>query len=194
LDKRSDRLEILIAGMGGQGVILLGTVIGTAAVVYEGKYATQAPSYGTETRGSPAESQVIISSKRIGFPEVEQADILVAMTQGALDRHREKLTKEPTVIVETDLVRVIPTTLGRVWKIPATRLSEQNLNSRSYANMVMLGAVVKLTGIVSSDAAKEAIKATVPPNTIHSNLQAFELGMEAARTEPSNRSNERSHH
>jgi len=194
LDKRSDRLEILIAGMGGQGVILLGTVIGTAAVAYEGKYATQAPSYGTETRGSPAESQVIISSKRIGFPEVEQADILVAMTQRALDRHKEKLTKEPTVIVETDLVRVIPTTLGRVWKIPATRLSEQNLNSRSYANMVMLGAVVKLTGIVSSDAAKEAIKATVPQNTIHSNLQAFELGMEAAGTEPSNRSNERSHH
>lgn len=165
--------------MGGQGIVLLGTILGTAAVVYERKYATQAPSYGTETRGSPAESQVIISSKRIGFPEIEQADILVAMTQRALDSHRGKLAKEPTVIVDTDLVKVIPTTLGQVWKIPATRLSEQHLNSRNYANMVMLGATVKLTGLVSLDAAKEAIKAIVPTNTIRSNLQAFELGMNA---------------
>jgi 2-oxoglutarate ferredoxin oxidoreductase subunit gamma len=168
--------------MGGQGVILLGTVLGTAAVVYERKYATQAPSYGTETRGSPAESQVIISSKRISFPEIEQADVLVAMTQKAFDRHKGRLGKEPQLIVDADLVKVT-STVGRIWRIPATKLSEERLGSRSCANIVMLGAMVRLTSLVGPDAARKAIKATVPPNTVDKNLKAFELGMEAAETE-----------
>ena len=178
---KKDRLEVLIAGMGGQGIVLLGTVLGTAAVMYDDKYATQAPSYGTETRGSPAESQVVISSKKIGFPETERADILVAMTRTAFNRHKAKLNDESLAIVDADLVRDIPSPDGKMWKIPATRLSEQNLSSRSYANMVMFGAIVSLTGVVSPEAAKKAIRSVVPPNTVDENLKAFELGAGAAK-------------
>lgn len=178
---RKDRLEVLIAGMGGQGIVLLGTALGTAAVMYDDKYATQAPSYGTETRGSPAESQVVISTKRIGSPETEKADILVAMTQSAFNRHKAKLHKESRVIVDPDLVRDTPSIGAKVWKIPATKLSEQNLSSRSYANMVMFGAIVSLTGVVSPEAAKNAIRSVVPPNTIDKNLRAFELGTGSAK-------------
>jgi len=176
-----DRLEVLIAGMGGQGIVLLGTALGTAAVMYDDKYATQAPSYGTETRGSPAESQVVISSNKIGSPETEKADILVAMTQTALNRHKAKLHKESRVIVDQDLVRDIPSVAGKVWKIPATKLSEQNLSSRSYANMVIFGAMVSLTGVVSPEAAKNAIRSVVPPSTVDKNLRAFELGTDSAK-------------
>lgn len=167
--------------MGGQGVVLLGTILGTAAVVYEGKYATQAPSYGTETRGGPAKSQVIISSGSIGYPEVEQADILVAMTQASLDRHVKTLSKDVTVIVDSDLVRDVPSTLLKVRRIPATRLSEQSLASRNYANMVMFGALVQLTGLVGPEAARNAINITVPTGTVEKNLKAFELGVKAAK-------------
>lgn len=167
--------------MGGQGVILLGTILGTAAVVYEGKYATQAPSYGTETRGSPSKSQVVISSRSIGYPEVRQADILVAMTQAALNRHVKTLSKEATVIVDSDLVRDVPSTLLKVRRIPATRLSEQGLASRNYANIVMFGALVQLTRLVSPEAARNAINITVPAGTHEKNLKAFDLGVKAAK-------------
>jgi len=166
--------------MGGQGVVLLGTILGTAAVAYDGKYATQASSYGTEARGGPAKSQVVISSRSIGYPEARQLDILVAMTQGALSTHVKTLGKEATVIVDSDLVRDVPSTLGKIQRIPATRLSEQSFASRSYANMVMLGALVRLTGIVSPRAARNAITVTVPPDTVEKNLKAFELGFKAA--------------
>lgn len=175
----NERLEVLISGMGGQGVVLLGTVLGAAAA-NEGKYATQAPSYGTETRGSPAESQVVISPKRIGFPEVEKIDVFVAMTQTALNRRKDELRKESRVIVDPDLVRTIPATIERVWRIPAVKLSEQHLASRNYANIVMFGALVKLIGVVSSEAARNAIRTVVPPDTVDRNLNAFELGVKAA--------------
>jgi len=176
-----NRVEVLVEGIGGQGVVLLGTILGTAAVVYEGKHATQAPSYGTETRGSPAMSQVIISSRSIGYPEVRRADILVAMTQAALNRHVKTLSKEATVTVDSDLVTDVPSKLTKVRRIPATRLSEQSLASRNYANMVMFGALVQLTGIVSHEAARDAIKITVPVGTVEKNLKAFELGLNAAK-------------
>jgi len=161
--------------------VLFGTILGTAASVYEGKYATQAPSYGTETRGSPAKSQVIISSKSIGYPEVRQADILIAMTQAALNHHVKTLGKEATVIVDSDLVRDVPSTLVKVRGIPATRLSEKSLASRNYANMVMFGALVQLTGLVSPEAARNAINITVPTGTVEKNLKALELGVKAAK-------------
>lgn len=161
--------------------MLLGTILGTAAVVYEGKHATQAPSYGTETRGGPAKSQVIISFGSIGYPEVKRADILVAMTQAALDRHLKTLSKDVTVIVDSDLVGDVPSTPAKVRRIAATRLSEQNLASRNYANMVMFGALVHLTGLVSPEAARNAIKIGVPAGTVEKNLKAFELGVRAAK-------------
>lgn len=168
--------------MGGQGIVLLGTILGTAAVVHERKFATQAPSYGTETRGSPAKSQIVISSEKIGYPEIRKASILIAMTQAALSCHAEMLNKQATVIVDSDLVKTIPSTLGHVWKVPATRLSEEKLGSRNYANMVMFGAMVKVRGLVSRKAAKDAITSTVPEHTVGKNLMAFELGVKAAET------------
>jgi len=159
----------------------MGTVLGTAAVEYDRKYATQAPSYGTETRGSPAISQVVISSTSIGYPEARQADILVAMTQKALNQHLKRLSKEATVIVDSDLVQEVPSTVGTVWGIPATKLSEERLQSRNYANMVMFGALVELTRLVSIEGARNAIRAAVPQGTIENNLKAFELGVKAVQ-------------
>jgi len=79
-------------------------------------------------------------------------------------------------LVDSDLVKLVLSTQERVLKVPATKLSEQNLSSRSYANMVMLGAMVKSTNVVSAEAARNAIRVTVPANTVDRNLKAFELG------------------
>jgi len=157
----------------------MGTVLGTAAVEYDRKYATQAPSYGTETRGSPTMSQVVISSTSIGYPGVRQTDILVAMTQTALNQHSKNLSKEAIVFVDPDLVKSVPSNVGKVGRIPATKLSEESLGSRNYANTVMLGALIKSTRLVSIEGARNAIRATVPRGTIESNLRAFELGVRA---------------
>jgi len=89
------RVEIRISGLGGQGVVLMGEILGRAAV-YDGKHAVQTQSYGAEARGSAARSEVIISDEKIGFPKVRKCDVLVAMSQSALDKHLKDLREGKT--------------------------------------------------------------------------------------------------
>lgn len=79
------KVEIRISGLGGQGVVLIGQILGKAAV-YDGKNAVQTQSYGAEARGTLAKSEIIISEDKIGFPTVRKCDILVAMNREALNK------------------------------------------------------------------------------------------------------------
>jgi len=94
-------LEVRISGLGGQGVVLAGVILGRA-VVYDGKYAVQTQSYGAEARGSAAKSELLISDARISFPKVRRCDILVAMSQSALDKHLKDLRATGTLLVDRD--------------------------------------------------------------------------------------------
>ena len=131
--------EIRIAGFGGQGVILAATVIGKAASIYQGAFATMTQNFGPEARGGSCSAQVILSEEPILYPYVTQPDILVVMSQEAYGKFAPELKDGGILIVEQDLVRV-PTFLitARVYSVPATRLAEE-LGKRMVLNIVMVG-------------------------------------------------------
>ena len=168
-------LEVRISGLGGQGVVLAGVILGRA-VVYDGKYAVQTQSYGAEARGSAAKSELLISDARISFPKVRRCDILVAMSQSALDKHLKDLRATGTLLVDRDMVKEVPTIKAKVFQIPATKVAEAELGARIYANAVMLGALTRITRIVSKDAVERAIVDSVPEETRAKNLAGFERG------------------
>ncbi len=172
-----NRIEVRIAGYGGQGVVLAGQILGKAAV-YDGKNALQTQSYGAEARGSAARSEVIISDGKINFPAVRKCDILVAMNQESLNKHLEALKENGILIVDSTYVKEIPETKAKVYKVPATETAQKTFGASLYANMVMLGALAKITNLVSVEALEKAIKESVPPKTVETNITALKKGLQ----------------
>lgn len=173
----SKRTEIRIAGLGGQGVVLAGQILGRAAV-YDGKQVVQTQSYGAEARGSAAKSEVIISDEKIGFPIVRRCDILVAMSQTALEKNRKDLKEDGILLVEEDMVTVASDIKAKVFKVPATKTAETEFKSKIYANVVMLGALTRITGLVSQGAVEKAIVDSVSAEAQEKNINAFRIGFQ----------------
>jgi len=171
------RIEMRIAGLGGQGVVLAGQILGRAAV-YDGKQVVQTQSYGAEARGSAAKSEVIISDEKIGFPIVRKCDVLVAMNQAALEKNRKDLEEDGILLVEEDMVNVPPDVKAKVFKVPATKTAEAELESKMYANVVMLGALTRITGLVSQKAVEKAIVDSVSKEAQEKNINAFRIGFQ----------------
>ncbi|RLI42851.1 2-oxoacid:ferredoxin oxidoreductase subunit gamma, partial [Candidatus Bathyarchaeota archaeon] len=108
------KVEVRISGLGGQGVILAGQILGRAAV-HDGKNAVQTQSYGAEARGSAAKSEVIISDDKIGFPVVRKCDILVAMSQEAVEKNVKDLKEDGILVVDSLMVKNVPKVKARVF-------------------------------------------------------------------------------
>jgi len=171
------KLEVRISGLGGQGVVFAGQILGRAAV-YDGMYAIQTQSYGAEARGSAARSEVIISDHKVWFPIVRKCDILVAMNQSSLNEHLNDLKKDGSLLVDEHMVREVPQVRTSVFRVPATRVAETELKSRIYANVILLGALVRIAEIVSVKATEKAIVDLVPQESLEKNLAGFKRGLE----------------
>ncbi len=181
-------IEIQIAGFGGQGVILAGMVIGRAATIYDSQHVTLTQSFGPEARGSACSVQLIVSSSPVLYPYVTHADILVAMSQEAYTRFVPNLKPGGLLLYEQDLIELEPLRADiRASGISATRFAEE-LGRKLVLNMVMVGFVTALTGIVTPEAARKSIADSVPKGTEALNTSAFEKGLEyglSLRTQPS---------
>jgi 2-oxoglutarate ferredoxin oxidoreductase subunit gamma len=173
--KKLKKAEVRISGLGGQGVVLAGQILGKAAA-YNGKNVVQTQSYGAEARGSIAKSEVIISDGKIGFPMIRRCDILVAMNQEALDRDLKDLKEDGVLIVDSTYVKKIPETKAKIFKIPATEHAEKTFGDKIYANLLMLGTLTKMTSIVSEKAMKKAIQDAVAKNIVNINKEAYKKG------------------
>ena len=169
------KAEVRISGLGGQGVVLAGQILGKAAA-YNGKNVVQTQSYGAEARGSVAKSEVIISDGKIGFPMVRKCDILIAMSQEAVAKNIKDLKEDGMLFVDGSTVKNVPETKARTFKILATQIAEKSFGEKLYANMVMLGALTKITDIVSEKSTEKAIVNTVPKKVLSANLQAYKKG------------------
>ena len=170
--------ELRIAGFGGQGVILSATIIGKAASIYEGAFATMTQSFGPEARGGSSSAQVILSDSPILYPYVTQPDILVVMSQEAFTRFTPELKPGGMLLVERDLVRVSGLRSGlRCYGVPATRLAEE-LGRKMVLNVVMVGFFGAVTNLLDADALRKAVADSVPPAMQKLNLQAFDKGFE----------------
>ncbi|HEY1271041.1 MAG TPA: 2-oxoacid:acceptor oxidoreductase family protein [Terriglobales bacterium] len=170
--------EIRIAGFGGQGVILSAIILGRAASIHQGAFATMTQSFGPEARGGACSAQLILSPTPVLYPYVSRPDVLVVMSQEAYTRFVPELKEGGTLIVEQDLVRVTdlkPHT--RLFSVPATRLAEE-LGKRMVLNSVMVGFFTAVTGLLEKDAVLKAVAESVPPSFRELNTKAFEKGFQ----------------
>ena len=178
-----DIKQVRLCGFGGQGVVLAGTILGYTGVS-DGKWVAGSNSYGAEARGGACRADVIISDKPISFPHVVKADILIAMYQLAYDRYIESVNSENgMVIYDPQMVdaREIPG-LKQVG-IQATSTAIKELDNKQVSNIVMLGAAVEITGIVSREALIAAIEKNVKDRFKELNLKAVELGFALGKVE-----------
>ena len=171
------RYEVRLAGTGGQGTILAGILLADAAI-RDGKNVVQTQSYGPEARGGASRSEVVISSGEIHYPKVIEADITLCMSQEACDRYGQQVREGGLLILDTDHVTRAPTT--RAVRVPMTTLAREAAGREIVANVVGLGVLVGLTGIVSREAMEAAIRERVPRGTEGINLKALAAGFEAA--------------
>jgi 2-oxoglutarate ferredoxin oxidoreductase subunit gamma len=170
--------EIRIAGFGGQGVILSAIVLGKAASIYQGEFATMTQNFGPEARGGACSAQLMLSDQPVLYPYVTQPDILVVMSQEAYTKFAPELKDRGMLLIERDLVRVseMPAQT-RIYSIPATRIAEE-LGKRMVLNIVMVGFFAAVTQLLQADAVRKAIADSVPSSFRELNLKAFDKGYE----------------
>ena len=173
------RHEVRFSGFGGQGVILAAVILGRAAALYDGKHAVQTQVYGPEARGGASMSAVIIDDEPILYPEVSVPDIYVIMSQEGFERYGAKAPGDAVMVIDTDMVEGRPECTFH--EIPATSEARNTLGKVIVANIVMLGAVVAATGIVSDASIEKAVLDSVPKGTEKLNLAALKRGMELLR-------------
>jgi 2-oxoglutarate ferredoxin oxidoreductase subunit gamma len=174
------RVEVRLAGSGGQGLILAGLVLAEAAGIFDGREVAMVQSYGPEARGGTSKAEVIISDEPIDYPLCTYVDLLLALNQEASDAYCWDLRPDAWVIVDKDLVGHPPS--SRVIALPFTTLAREKLKNVMVANVVALGAIAQITGIVTRRSLEKSLLARVPPGTHELNKKALQLGSKLART------------
>lgn len=177
-DQGGDRFEVRLSGSGGQGLMLAGKLLAEAAV-QDGKNAVQTQSYGPEARGGKSKTDVVISEGEIDYPKATKVNVLLAMSQPALDEYESSLRDDGMLIVDSYLVERV----GRegAHRIPFTMLAIEECGRQLFANVVALGAVAELTRVVDWESLRSAVLARVPKGTEQINEKALSVGREAAR-------------
>ena len=176
------KTEIRVGGLGGQGVILCGMIIGKAASIFDGKHATLIQAFGPEARGSACSAQVTVADEAIGYPYVKNPDVLIVMSPDAYTQFAPQLKPGGVLLYEKELITLddkLPAGV-KALGIPATRFAEE-LGRRLVLNIVMTGFFAGVTGVVSFDAVEKAVKSSVPKGTEDLNLRAFRKGYEYGR-------------
>ena len=166
--------QVIFSGVGGQGLMLAGKLLGTAATSYEGKNAVMTSAYGVETRGTFAKSDVIVSEGEIDYPEVRKADVVIALAAVAYKKYAYTLEEGATLLYD-DIIEPLPSKARQI-ALPITEIAKQAGNS-SMVNIVALGALIKLTGIVAGQSVESAIRQEFQgkEKVAQQNLKAFSL-------------------
>ncbi len=175
---KSSRVEVKFSGFGGQGIALMGGILGEAvSLIEEGKNAIMTQNYGPESRGGASSSDVVLDTKEIDFPLATEIDHLITMSEEAYIKYIPQLKKGGILFYDEGLVKVDDQAkkAKRVLGIPATKIAE-SLGNRLYANIVMLGFVCANSDLVSESSLISVLKKRIKAVHIPKNLVAFERG------------------
>jgi 2-oxoglutarate ferredoxin oxidoreductase subunit gamma len=152
--------EIIMAGFGGQGVMTIGKILAKAALK-EGKNVSWMPSYGPEMRGGTANCSVKISEEEIGSPFVTGATAILVMNKPSLDKFETVVQPEGALLMNSSLIDRKPVRSDiKIYDIPANEIAD-GLGNNKVANMVMLGAYLKLTGIVGTNTLLDVLEESI---------------------------------
>jgi 2-oxoglutarate ferredoxin oxidoreductase subunit gamma len=175
-------IQVRFAGLGGQGIILMGEILGEAAVI-DKKYVGQTSSYGSEARGSACKADVVISDSWIDYPE---ADVLACMSPGTYRQNLEKVNPSRGIVfIESQLIKPDPSSRLKHLLIPSMEKALKELGNQMVANIILLGAVVKTVGLVNEESLLQALSNRVPRAHLELNKKALALGFELANSSPS---------
>lgn len=179
----SQRYEIRFSGSGGQGLITAGIILAEAASIIEGKHAVQSQSYGPEARGGASKSEVIISDAPIDYPKATIVDACLAMTQESADKYANGIKPGGLLLLDSDFVKREPQGDFKIIKMPIVRTAKEELGREIVANVVALGAMVALTGVVDRAAGLKAVLSRVPEAFLELNEKAYNLGFEKIKSQ-----------
>ena len=171
-------VQLLIAGFGGQGVLFAGKFIAYKGLL-EGKEISWLPSYGPEMRGGTANCSVITSDTPVGSPIVSNPDVLMAMNLPSLDKYEDATVSGGKIFVDSTLIdRKVKRTDVDAFYIPATKMAK-DAGIPTLANMIMVGKMIRETGMISFDDIEAALKKVVSAERaelLDYNLKALEAG------------------
>lgn len=179
-DMRLNRFEIRLSGLGGQGIITLGKIMGQALALDHGYFVTQTQSYGPEARGGASRCDLVISSSVISYPKTISLDLLVSLSQEACNKFFTDLKSDGFLLVDTSMVAQTPTNI--FWGLPFTEMARK-IGLVQTTNIVTLGALAHFLPFMRPASVRKSLKSILPPKIIDINLKAFNAGFNRARKE-----------
>ena len=171
--------SLIIGGFGGQGIMLMGKLIGYTACE-EGLEVSFLPSYGPEQRGGTANCRVVISRRRIGSPIEPKINVLIAMNEPSLKRFEGIVKEEGFIFVNSSITSAKSSRNARAFYVPADEIAYE-IGSKKVANIVMLGAYMAKTGVLSEEALESVLieKFAGKPELLEMNRIALARGADA---------------
>lgn len=170
--------ETILAGFGGQGILFAGKMLAYFGLMGD-KEVSWLPSYGPEMRGGTANCSVCISDEAVGSPLVTEPDVLIVMNGPSYDKFINDVKPGGMAIIDSTLIeQKCERTDIKCFYVPSTAMADEN-GLKGMANIILVGKLVKETGIASDEVIKKALEKIIPPAKAHlieKNLKAIELG------------------
>lgn len=179
----SKQREIIISGVGGQGMILCGTMIAEAAAIHDHKRTTLSSEYGVETRGTFAKSDVIVSDEEIFFPDVTEPDLIICLAQVAYERYSGK-TGDTLIVYNEAEVTPNPQQAAHEKGVNITQMAKE-LGHPAVVNIITMGIIVGLLDVVAVEGVEDALRrffGKKGEKLVALNCKAFEVGYELGKS------------
>jgi 2-oxoglutarate ferredoxin oxidoreductase subunit gamma len=171
------RWEVRLIGTGGQGIVTVSIILANASVK-EGNNVVQSQNYGPEVRGGYSTAYVIASNKSILYPKIDSPNVMMVMSDTSYKKYLPELAEDGMLIMNGHTEETLP---DKVYFVPITDIAHDKVKRPITANIVSLGVIVGITGMVSEKTALEAMEAAVPSRALEINKKAFALGLEAGK-------------
>ena len=174
------KMEIRLAGTGGQGLIT-GTIILAEAGIFEDRYVAQSQSYGPEARGGMCKGEVIISDEKIGFTKVTRPTFVMALSQQSFNQYCKGLSEYCFVLVDETIDVPADYNHKNFLKLPILATAREKVGKMQTVNIVSVGAINEILKLSSYENIKKAVLMHVPKGTEELNLKALEEGAKLAK-------------
>lgn len=172
--------DMIFAGFGGQGIQAAGKLMAYAGIM-EDKFVSFLPSYGPEMRGGTSNCHVIVSDEPIGSPILNSATVVMAMNRPSMDKFENYIEPDGILLYDSSLVNREPARKDiRAFAIPATQIAS-DMGNLAFANIIMLGKLIKETGVVSPENFERGLKKVLPEKKhymIPDEMKALKIGMD----------------
>lgn len=176
----SFRYSIRLSGAGGHGLIQAARILAEAAAVYDNNNAAESCSYGPEARGNASWAEIVISDTAIDCPKIGSIDLLMALTQEAYDKNIKDLKPTGIVVVDKHVDTRDQLKAQTLYTVRFIEIAKANFDKPSMVNIIALGFLAEICGIIEIGSVRQAMLARVPRMSEDIYTKAFETGLHVA--------------